>query len=164
MSIQKRSGHKWLFFTIAVALFPWTTVVQTRVMTEGEDDVFRQAINYIFTGQIDPDVHPEIVDRKACIVVIAQPNFNGYARYYLKRFKMDVSRISKKYAGRRVLYELEVEGDDVIFESLKADKTTVEFALRSAHISLPGDIDQTEKALKLVFAEHCKPDKPLSPF
>ena len=96
MSIQKRSGHKWLFFTIAVALFFWTTAVQTRVMTEVEDDVFRQAINYIFTGQIDPDVHPEIVDRKACIVVIPQPNFNGYARYYLKRFKMDVSRISKK--------------------------------------------------------------------
>jgi hypothetical protein len=164
MSIQKRSGHKWLFFTIAVALFFWTTAVQTRVMTEVEDDVFRQAINYIFTGQIDPDVHPEIVDRKACIVVIPQPNFNGYARYYLKRFKMDVSRISKKYAGRRVFYELEVEGDNIIFQSLKADKRTVEFGLRSAHISLPGDIDQTEKALKLVFSEHCKPDKPLSPF
>ena len=77
---------------------------------------------------------------------------------------MDVSRISKKYAGRRVFYELEVEGDNIIFQSLKADKRTVEFGLRSAHISLPGDIDQTEKALKLVFSEHCKPDKPLSPF
>jgi hypothetical protein len=163
MSVQKR-GHEWLFFIFVLALFPWTTVVETRAMTEAEDDVFRQAINYIFAGRIDPDIYPEIVDRKACIVVVPQPNFNGYARYYLKRFKMDVSRISRKYAGRRVYYELEVEGDDIIFESLKADKMTVEFGLRLAHISLPGDIDQTEKALKLVFAEHCKPAKPFSPF
>jgi len=126
-----------------------------------EDDVFQQAINYIFTGQIDPNPkhQPEIVDRKTCVVVVPKPNVNGYARYYLNRFKMDVSRISKRYAGRRVFYQLEVEGDDIIFESLKADKTTVEFGLRSVHISLPGNIDQTEKALKLVFAEYCKPDK-----
>jgi hypothetical protein len=77
---------------------------------------------------------------------------------------MEIYRISKRYAGRRVFYELEAEGDDTIFESLKADKTTVEFGLRSIHISLPGNIDQTEKALKLVFAEYCKRDKQKSLF
>lgn len=159
LTFWKRSDYKRLSVTIAVALFPWMAPLQTRAMTE--DDVFQQAINYIFTGQIDPNPkhQPEIVDRKTCVVVVPKPNINGYARYYLSRFKMDVSRISKRYAGRRVFYELEVEGDDIIFESLKADKTTVEFGLRSAHISLPGNIDQTEKALKLVFAEYCKPDK-----
>jgi hypothetical protein len=159
LTFRKRSDYKRLSVTIAVALFPWIAPLQTRAMTE--DDVFQQAINYIFTGQIAPNPkhQPEIVDRKTCVVVVPKPDINGYARYYLKRFKMDISRISKRYAGRRVLYELEVEGDDIIFESLKADKTTVEFGLRSTHISLPGNIDQTEKALKLVFAEYCKPDK-----
>jgi len=159
LTFRKRSDHKRLSVAIAVALFLWMAPLQTRAMTE--DDVFQQAINYIFTGQIDPNPkhQPEIVDRKTCVVVVPKPNVNGYARYYLNRFKMDVSRISKRYAGRRVFYQLEVEGDDIIFESLKADKTTVEFGLRSVHISLPGNIDQTEKALKLVFAEYCKPDK-----
>ena len=162
LALRKRSGHKIrLSLAIAVASFFWMVPLQT-AMTE--DDVFQQAINYVFTGRIDPKDHPEIVDQKSCIVVIPEPNRNRYARYYLNRFKMDVSRISKKYAGRQIFYELEVEGDDIILEYLKADKTTVEFGLKSAHISLPGNIDQTERALNLVFAEHCKADKPRSPF
>jgi hypothetical protein len=104
------------------------------------------------------------VDPKNCIVVVPEPDLNRYARYYLNRFKMDVSRISKKYAGRQVLYELEVEGDDVILEFLKADKATVNFGFKSAHISLPGNIERTEKALHLVFDGHCKADQPKSPF
>jgi len=164
LTCRDRVGHKWLSFAIVVVLFSWMAPLQTRAATE--DDVFQQAINYIFTGRIDPDSkrQPEIVDRDACVVVVPESNFSGYARYYLKRFKMNVSRISKRYAGRRVFYQLEVEGDNVIVESLKADKTTVDFGLRVAHISLPGDIDQTEKALKLIFAEYCKPDKPKSLF
>jgi hypothetical protein len=47
---------------------------------------------------------------------------------------------------------------------LKADKTTVDYGFKSAHISLAGNIDETKKALHLIFAEHCKPDKPKSPF
>ena len=77
---------------------------------------------------------------------------------------MDVARVSKKYSGSQVLYELEVEGDDVLLEFVKLDKTTVDYGFRSAHISLPGNIEQTEKALRLIFAEHCKTDKPKSPF
>jgi hypothetical protein len=144
----------------AAIFFLWTVPLQA----VAEDDVFQEAINYVFTGRIDPTDGPDIVDRKSCIVVVPEPDLNRYARYYLKRFKMDVARISKKYAGRQTLYELEVEGDDVILEFLKADKTTVDYGFKSAHISLPGNIDETEKALHLIFAEHCKPDKPKSPF
>ena len=104
------------------------------------------------------------MDPKACIVVLPEPDLNRYARYYLNRFKMDVSRISKKYAGRQVLYELEVEGDDTILEYLKADKKTVNYGFKSAHIALPGNIERTEKALHLVFSEHCKADQPKLPF
>ena len=160
---RKKSGHKiGLSLAVAVASIFWLVPLQTRALAG--DDVFQQAVNYVFTGRIDPKDGPEIVDRKSCIVVVPEPDLDRYARYYLGRFKMDVSRMSKKYAGRQVLYELEVEGDDVILEYLKNDKTTVDFGFKSAHISLPGNIDQTERALHLIFAEHCKADKPKSPF
>ena len=83
-----------------------------------DDDVFQQAVNYVFTGKIDPKAAPEIVDRKSCVVVVPE-KFGGYARYYLTRFKMDDARISNKYSGREVSYELEVAGDDVLVEYLK---------------------------------------------
>jgi hypothetical protein len=128
------------------------------------DDRFQQAVDYVFTGRPDPVDGPQIVDRKSCVVLVPEPKFNRYARYYLSRFKMDTARISKKYAGSQTLYELEVEGDDVIFEYLKPDKVTVDYGFRSAHISLPGDPDQTEKALALIFSQYCKREKPSTPF
>ena len=150
-----------LSLTVA-AFFLWAVALQNRAMAA--DDAFQRAVNYVFTGKIDPKDGPEIVDRESCLVVVPERKFNRYARYYLKQFKMDVARVSKKYAGRQVLYELEVEGDDVILEYLKADQKTVDYGFKSAHISLPGNIDQTEKALQLIFAEHCKGDKLKSPF
>ena len=130
----------------------------------GPDDRFQQAVNYVFTGKLDPPNGPEIVDRKSCVVLVPEPKFNRYARYYLSRFKMDTARISKKYAGSQMLYDLEVEGDGVLLEYLKPDKSTVDYGFRSAHISLPGDPDQTEKALALIFSQYCKLEKPRSPF
>jgi hypothetical protein len=151
-----------LCLAIAAAAFACSIAPQARAAAE--DDVFQQAVNYVFTGRIDPQDAPEIVDRKSCVVVVPDPKYKRYARYYLSRFKMDIARISKKYAGPQVLYELEVQGDDVLLEYLSADKRTVAYGFRSAQISLPGNIDQTEKALKIIFAEHCKSDKPKSPF
>ena len=128
------------------------------------DDVFQQAVNYIFTGTIDPKTAPEIVDRKSCIVVVPDPRFNRFARYYLSRFKMNVSLISKKYSGTRTLYELDVDGDDVILEYLGPDRTTVLEAFKSAQISLPGDFDRTQKAMKIVFSDTCKAEESKAPF
>jgi hypothetical protein len=136
----------------------------TEVPAIATADLFQQAVDYVFTGRVDPSDGPQIVDRDSCIVVVPEPKFNRYARYYLTRFKMDAARISKKYAGAQTLYELEVEGDDIIFEYLKADKTTVDYGFRSAHISLPGEIDATEKALALIFSQFCRPAKPKVPF
>jgi hypothetical protein len=165
VAFRNEGGH-WISLSLAVALavaaiFP-TDSLQNRAVAA--DDVFQQAVNYVFTGRTDPNDGVEIVDRKSCVVVVPEPKFNRYARYYLKRFKMDVARISKKYAGAQALYELEVEGDDVVLEYLKADKTTADYGFKSAHISLPGNIDQAEKALRIIFSEFCKADKPKSPF
>ena len=152
---------RWSLAVAAVSFFG-TAALQLRAMAD--DDLFQQAVNYVFTGRIDPQDGPEIVDRKSCVVVVPEPKHKRYARYYLSRFKMDVARISKKYSGHDVSYDLEVEGDSVLLEFLKPDKTTVDYGFKSAHISLPGNIDRTEKALALIFSEYCKVEKPRTPF
>jgi hypothetical protein len=152
---------RW-FLAIAAVSFFGTAPLQLRAMAD--DDVFQHAVNYVFTGRIDPQDSPEIVDRKSCVVVVTDPKNKRYIRYYLGRFKMDVSRISKTYSGRQTFYVLEVEGDDVIVEYLNLDKTGVVNRFKSAQISLPGNIAQTEKALHLIFSEYCKADDPKPPF
>ena len=128
------------------------------------EDLFQQAINYVFTGSIDPKDAPEIVDSKACVVVVPDRNFKRFARYYMSRFKMNTSLIGKKYSGPRTLYELDVSGDDTILEYLSSDKATVLEAFKSAQIPLPGDIDRTQKALTIIFADRCKPEREKTPF
>jgi hypothetical protein len=151
-----------LCLAVAAVALLWTVPLQDRAVAE--DDVFQKAVNYVFTGRADPPDGPEIVDRNACVVVVPDPKFKRYIRYYLRRFKMEDSRINKTYAGPQVSYELEVGGDDIIVEYLNIDKTTVDFGLKSVHISLPGNIDQTEKAFHLVFDEYCKAEKAKTPF
>jgi hypothetical protein len=91
------------------------------------------------------------------------PRFPRYIRYYFDRFKIDGARITKRYAGARTLYELDIESDNVIIEYLSLDKTTLVQGYRSAQIPLPGDIGQTQKALQIV-AERCRPDQSKNPF
>jgi len=151
-----------LCLAIAAVFLLLTAPLQTRAVAE--DDVLQQAVNYVFTGRIDPQDGPAIVDRKSCVIVVPDAKYKRHIMYYLNRFRMESSRISKIYSGAQVSYELEVEGDDTIVEYLNNGKNTVEFGLKSTHISLPGNIDQTEKALHLIFHEYCKVEKPKTPF
>lgn len=148
---------------LAVAAASFLCIAPLQVRVVAEDDMLQLAVNYIFTGRIDPPDRPEIVDRKSCVVVVFEPKFKAYVRYYLDRFKLDSARISKTYSGQQIFYVLEIRGDDIIVEHLNADKTTVARAFNSAQISLPGDIDQSEKALQLI-SDHCKAVKAKSPF
>jgi hypothetical protein len=127
-------------------------------------DLFQQAVNYVFTGKLNPEDGPKIVDRESCIVVMRDPNFERYIRYHLGRFNMDDALFDKKYSGRSAYYELSVKGDDVVIEYLSLDEKTVVQGYRSAHISLPGDIDQTRKALRIIFDDYCKSEAPKTPF
>ena len=132
---------------------------------EGGDDVLQKAVNYMFTGKVDPTEVPQIVDRKTCIVVVPDPAYRRYARYYLSRFRVDDSSIGKKYSGPRVLYELDVAStDDILVEYLSLDKATVIQGYKSAQIPLPGNFEQTRRALQLIFGEYCKPEKTSNPF
>src|SRR5437016_6262717 len=114
-------------FCSAVAIMLFLLAVAVRASDLAADDVVQKLVNYIFTGEVAPQDAPEIVDRKSCIVLVHEPRFNRFARYYLNRFRMDTARISKKYAGSKVLLEWEVEGDEIVLEYLKPDKRTVDY-------------------------------------
>src|ERR1700687_461797 len=87
--------RRWALAIAAVSLL---CTIAPHERAVAEDDVLQQAVNYVFTGSIDPQDRPEIVDRKSCVVVVPEPKLKRYARYYLSRFKMDVARISKRYS------------------------------------------------------------------
>jgi hypothetical protein len=158
------SGRKFRRRSAVASLFGIVCLVSLQTPALSEADVFQQAVNYVFTGSIDPQDGPEIVDRKSCVIVLRDPKFNRYIRYYLSRFNMDGAIFGKKYSGARPYYELDVKGDDVVIEYLNPDKKTVAQGYRSAQIPLPGDIDQTQKALRIIFTDHCKAEKPKAPF
>ena len=145
---------------IAIASVLWAILA---IHALADNDLLQQAMNYVFTGTINPQERPEIVDRKSCIVVVPDSRFPRFIRYYFDRFKPEDTRITKKYSGARTLYELDVASDTVVIEYLSADKTTVVQAYKSAQISLPGNIEQTQKALQII-ADHCKADQQKSPF
>jgi hypothetical protein len=76
---------------------------------------------------------------------------------------MDTALIDKTYAGSDTTYNLDIKGAEVIVEYLGIDKSTVLHGHKSAHISLPGDIDQTNKALESI-ASLCRNGKPKAQF
>jgi hypothetical protein len=156
-----KARQKRLFLAVAMAALLWVAAVQGAAP---QADLFQEAINYVFTGKTDPPDPPVIIDRASCIIVMRDPKYPRYIRYNLSRFKMDAANFTKTYAGSQVLYSLEVSGDDVLLEYLGLDKTTVAERYKSAQIALPGNIDQTQKALKIIFASHCKVDQTNVPF
>jgi len=139
-----------------VVVFLWIVPLQILAL---EDDPLQKAVNYLFTGRNDPQDAPEILDRKSCVVVVSDPKFKQPVRYYLGRFRMDTAFINKTYAGSETAYSLDVKGAEIIVEYLDLDRSTVLHGHKSAQISLPGDIDQTNTALALV-ASLCTNDKP----
>jgi hypothetical protein len=131
-----------------VVVFLWIVLAQIHALAE--DDSLQQAVNYLFTGRNDPQDAPEILDRKSCVVVVPDSKSKQTIRYYLGRFRMDTAFINKTYAGSETVYSLDVKGGEVIVEYLDLDKSRVLHVHKSAQISLPGDIDQTNKALALI--------------
>jgi hypothetical protein len=123
-----------------------------------ESDRLQQAITYVFTGSIDVHDTVTIVDPKLCVVVVSEPERGRSVRYYLSRFKPDRFRFEKRYVGRTPTHQLYVEGDEDVIEFLNPDMT-VSHGHRTARFALPGDIDQTQRALRLI-ADECKPEKP----
>jgi hypothetical protein len=165
MSKSAGSNNRTARWALAVALTAVAWTVAAPAAGAADPDRFQQAVNYIFTGNANPTEYDELVDRSACVVVVPDPGFKRYIRYYLSRFRMDDAFFDKKYSGSRVLYTLDVKGDDIIIEYLLPDKQTVTQRYRTAQIPLPGDdIDLTQKAFKIVADDGCKPEKSKAPF
>lgn len=127
-------------------------------------DLFQQAVAYVFTGRVDPPEPVEIVDRKACVVIVPDARFNRLLRYYLGRFDMTNARFNTRYAGTRAFYELDVRGEEVILDYLDPKTRAVMQSYRSAQIALPGSPEQTRRALQVVFADGCRPAEAKTPF
>jgi hypothetical protein len=163
LALPNGTGRRfgWLVVVAAASLLG---AAGLRTPARAGEDLFQKAVNYVFTGQVDPREAPEIVDRKSCVIVMRDPKFNRYIRYYLLRFKMDDALFDKNYSGSRVSYRLSVKGDDILIEYLDPDRRTVMQGYRSAQIPLPGEIEQTQKALQIIFTDHCKAEKQKSPF
>lgn len=141
---------------IGMAAFPECSPAQV--------DLFQQAVNYVFTGSVAPQNAPEIADRKSCVIIVPDRKTAGFIRYYMARFSMDDAQFDKIYSGSQIGYQLDVKGNDIIIEYLSSDKRTVTQRYRSAQIPLPGDIEQTQKAFRIIFADYCKPEKLKGPF
>lgn len=146
----------------AAASLLWTACLP--ISAGAEADILQQAINYMFTGTIDPKDGPEITDRKSCVVVVPDPKWKRSVRYYLPRLGLEDARIDSTYSGRQARYQLDAQSDQVVVEYLSPDRKTVVNAYRSAQIPLPGDIDQTKKALQLIAARCKRDDAPRLPF
>jgi hypothetical protein len=152
-----RNGRVRRCLAGGVVVFLWITPPQIRALAG--DDPLQKAVNYLFTGRNNPQNAPEILDRKSCAVVVPDPKSKQSIRYYLGRFRIDTAFINKTYAGSETVYSLDVKGAEVIVEYLDLDKSTVLHGHKSAQISLPGDIDQTNTALALI-ASLCTNSKP----
>jgi hypothetical protein len=115
------------------------------------DDTFKQAVNYVFSGNAGgrtPQLLTSIVDESKCIISVESPG-NSFL-YYLKEIKPD-SIVVDETTGK-----ISFEGDNTVversFEQLpKVDKDN------KGSITLRGDIERTRSALKLIFSKYCVP-------
>ena len=101
------------------------------------DDAFKQAVNYVFSGNVEgrtPQLLTSIVDESKCIISVETPG-NSFL-YYLKEIKPD-SIVVDETTGK-----ISFEGDNTVvehsFEQLpKVDKDN------KGSITLRGDIERT---------------------
>jgi hypothetical protein len=115
------------------------------------DDAFRQAVNYVFSGNVEgktPQLVTSIVDQNRCIISVETPG-NSWL-YYLKEIRPDKIVIDETN-GR-----ISFEGDGTIVEHTfdflpKVDKDN------KNSIMLRGDAERTKDALKLIFTKYCVP-------
>jgi hypothetical protein len=158
---RSQNPWPWRCLVLAASCCLWTA--SQFAPLRAEPDALQQAVNYALTGEINPKSPPEITDRKSCVVVLPDPKWRRLIRYHLSRLELDNPRISKTYAGRQARYNLDVDADQIVVEYLQPDKKTVVNGYKSAQIPLPGDIDQTRRALALI-ASRCKDDDQKSQF
>jgi hypothetical protein len=115
------------------------------------DDAFKQAVNYVFSGNIEgktPQLLSSIVDEDKCIISVETPG-NSWL-YYLKEIRPDSVMIDEKNG------KISFEGDGTIVEH-KFDLLPKIDRDNKNSIMLRGDAERTKAALKLIFTKYCPP-------
>ena len=116
-----------------------------------ENDEFKQAINYVFSGNIEgrtPQLLSSIIDENKCIISVETPG-NSWV-YYMKEIKPNSVVIDEH--NRKISFE----GDNTIVEHTFEGLPKVEKDNKNS-ITLRGDIERTKNALKLIFTKYCLP-------
>ena len=113
------------------------------------DDEFKQAVNYVFSGNPEgktPQLLSEVVDQNECIVSVETPGHSWV--YYMKEIKPDSVVIDEQngkvsFAGDNTIVEHTFEG----FPKIEKDN--------KSSITLRGDVQRVKDALKLIFTKYC---------
>ena len=116
-----------------------------------ESDEFKQAINYVFSGNVEgrtPQLLSSILDENNCIISVETPG-NSWV-YYMKEIKPDSVVIDER--NGKIMFE----GDNTIVEHTFEGLPKVEKDNKNS-ITLRGDIERTKDALKLIFRKYCLP-------
>jgi hypothetical protein len=116
-----------------------------------ENDEFKQAINYVFSGNNEgrtPQLLSSILDENNCIISVETPG-NSWV-YYLKEIKPNSVVIDEH--NRKISFE----GDNTIVEHTFEGLPKVEKDNKNS-ITMRGDIERTKDALKLIFTKYCLP-------
>jgi len=116
-----------------------------------EDDKFRQAVNYVFSGNIEgrtPQLLSSIVDQHKCIISVETPG-NSWV-YYMNEIKPDSIVIDER--NRKISFE----GDSTIAEHTFEGLPRIDKDNKNT-ITLRGDIERTKEALKVIFTKYCLP-------
>jgi hypothetical protein len=137
--------RRGLSFAILTAATAWAGTAIS------EDDEFKQAVNYVFSGNIEgrtPQLLSSIVDENKCIISVETPG-NSWV-YYMKEIKPDSVVIDEQ--NRKISFE----GDSTIVEHTFEGLPKIEKDTKYS-IMLRGDIERTKDALKLIFTKYCLP-------
>jgi hypothetical protein len=116
-----------------------------------QDDEFRQAVNYVFSGNIEgrtPQLLSSIVDEDKCVISVETPG-NSWV-YYLKEIKPDSVVIDEH--DRKIW----LEGENTIVEHTFEGLPKIDKDNRNS-VALRGDAARTKDALKLIFTKYCLP-------
>jgi hypothetical protein len=115
------------------------------------DDAFKQAVNYVFSGNVEgrtPQLLISIIDENKCIISVETPG-NSFL-YYLKEINPD-SIVVDETTGK-----ISFEGDSTVVEHTFEQLPKVDRDNKGS-ITLRGDIERTRNALKLIFSKYCAP-------
>jgi hypothetical protein len=136
-------------------------MVSVATISAAEDDIFQQAINYVFLGNVkgEPFLGIRIIsaDKNTCAVVQEEMigSNSGYVVVQNKFFLKKITAMEFKPFTPHAA--LAIEGDETIVERIDSNRRVTNF--KHWQIPLPGNVERSRRAVNRVFSEYCMPEK-----